>query len=166
MQGRSRMAALMLLAATVGVAVGVFPTASLAAGPPPVKQKVKVNIRLDGTSPNSGVEVVIKPGHPACRFKPIVYPVKGDGFIQDIPPIDVETLSADRDCSFAIVLKEPGQPDKVFRRNLQINAPSEAANGKPQVLQCYLSSRAIGGKPALAPNPVATNPPADSTRKR
>ena len=166
MQGRSRMAALMGSAATVAIGVGVFASASLAAGPPPIKQKVKLNLRLDGTSPNSGVEVVIKPGHPACRFKPIVYQVNRDGDIRDIPPIDVETLSPNRDCSFAIILKEPGQPDKIFRRSIQISAPSEATAGKPQFLLCYLSSRGAIDKAALAPNPVASTPPVDSTRKR
>ncbi len=164
MQGRSRMAALMLSAATVAVGVGFFTPASDAAGPPSVKQKIKLQIRLDGISSNS--EVVIKPGHPACRFKPIVYSVKEDGDIRDIPPIDVETFSADRDCSFAIVLKEPGQPDKVFRRSLQINAPTEATRGKPQFFLCYISSKGVFDKAGLAPSPVATKPPVDSTRKR
>ena len=152
--------------ALVAVGVGVGPSTSFAAGPAPVKQQVKLNIRLDGTSKESGVEIVIKPGHPACRFKTIIYPVKGDGLIQDIPPIDVETLSADRDCSFTIVLKEPGQPDKVFRRSLQINLPGEATAAKPQVLQCFLSSRGATGRAATVPNPVATKPAPDAARKR
>jgi len=164
MRGRSWMAALALVAA---VGVGVGPSASFAAGPAPIKQQVKLNIRLDGTSKDSGVEIVIKPGHPACRFKTIIYPVKGDGLIQDIPPIDVETLSADRDCSFAIVLKEPGQPDKVFRRSLQINGPTQAGDGKPQSLLCYLSSRTASNKTPMATNPVATKPAApDAAQKR
>ena len=131
-----------------------------------MKQQVKLIIRLDGTERDSGVEVVIKPGHAACRFKPITYSVKADGTIRDIPPIDVETLSADRDCSFAIVLKVPGEADKVFRRSLQIAAPTEATAGKPQVLQCYLSAASIGARATNgSPRPVATKP-AEASRKR
>ncbi len=155
----------MLVAAAVGV--GVCASSTIAAGPTPVKQKVLLKVRVDGTSPYTGVELVIKPGHPACRFKPITHPVKGDGD-QDILPIDVETLSADRDCSFAIVLKEPGQPDKIFRRSLQITPATEATAGKPQVLQCYLSSRAITAKAAgtLSTKPVAAKPTPDTSRQR
>ena len=162
MQVRSRMAAWMLAAALVG-AVGFRPAVCLAGGPVPVKQQVKLNMRLDGTKEYSGVEIEIKPGHPATRFKPIKYAVKGDGDIRDILPFEVETYSADRDCSFAIVLKEPGQPDKIFRRSMQISPPAtDAATApRPQVFQCYLSSRGAGSKAA-----IATKPTPDPARKR
>ena len=162
------MAALILAAASAGS--GRLIATAEAGGPPPVKQKVVLQIRLDGITPGSGAQLVIKPGHRACKFAEVVYAFKGDPRIQDIPPIDVESLSADRDCSFAITLKEPGQPDKVFRRSLQLAAPTDtAAAGKPQVLQCFLSSQAVAARAAAAAPPaVATKPapPAAATQKR
>ena len=156
MQVRSRMATWMLLV----VSAGAITSSVSAGGPPPVKQQVILNLRIDGITRGEGAELVIKPGHAATRFKTINYPVKGDGIIQDIPPINIETVSADRNCSFAIVLKEAGQPEKTFRRNLQIQTPTEATTGKPQVFNCYLSSRTIAAKVGAAPTavPVATKP--------
>ena len=166
------MAALILAAASAGT--GLLVATAEAGGTPPVKQKVVLQIRIDGLTPGSGAQLVIKPGHRACKFAEIVYPFKGEANIKDIPPIDVESLSADRDCSFAITLKEPGQPDKVFRRSLQLAAPTattsdDAAGVKPQVLQCYLSSHSVAAKAAAAAPPaVATKPapPAGTMQKR
>lgn len=159
------MAALILAAASAGS--GRLIATAEAGGPPPVKQKVALVIRLDGLTPGSGAQLVIKPGHRACKFAEVVYAYKGDPWIRDIPPFDAESLSADRDCSFAITLKEPGQPDRAFRRSLQLAAPTADA-GKPQMLLCYLSSQAVAARAATAPPTVATKPapPAGSTQKR
>ena len=142
MQGRSWMAALTLVAASVGVSAL---TSARAGDPTPVKQKVKLTLRLDGIVAEKGVELVIKPGHPGCRFKPIVRPIKGDGNITDIPPIEVESFAADGDCSFAITLKEPGQPEKTVRRNIQLVPAAE-----PQALMCYVSSKSLSAPVAKA----------------
>ena len=161
------MAAWMLAATLVGAATLTHTAPGWAAGPPPLKQKVKLDIRLDGIAAESGAEIVIKPGSPASRFKAVTYPVRFErpGMVADILPIEVETLSADRDCSFAIILKEPGHPDKTFRRSLQIQPSTEANAGKPQVLACYLSSRSIASKVAAPSNPVVARPAATKTRK-
>ncbi|WP_435007671.1 hypothetical protein P12x_004936 [Tundrisphaera lichenicola] len=137
MQGRSWMAALALVAASAGY----FGPATLAGQPTPIKQTVNLVIRLDGIS-SDGAEVVIKPGHPACRFKPITKKVTRNGKLE-LPKIDVETISADRDCAFAITLKEPGQPDKVVRRNLRIEEVEEGKSASPQSLTCYVSSNSL-----------------------
>jgi len=141
MQGRSWMAALTLVAASAGA---LAPSTSRAGDPTPIRQKVKLTLRLDGIVADKGVELVIKPGHPGCRFKPITRPIKGDGKIDDIPPIEVETFSADRDCSFAITLKEPGQPEKTVRRNIQLVPAAE-----PQALMCYVSSKSLSAAPVV-----------------
>ncbi len=134
------MATWMLATTLVGTIALLAPTQ--AAGPAPVKQTIKLNVQLNCPATMTGAELTIKPGHPACRFKAVTYPIKLDrqGMMPDILPIDVETRSADRDCSFLFVLKEPGQPDKVFRRSLQIIAPTAATAGKPQNFLCYLSA--------------------------
>ncbi len=145
MQGRSWMAALTLVAA----AAGALAPSTRAGDPTPIKQKVRLNLRLDGIVADKGIEVVIKPGHPGCRFKPITLPVKGDGLIRDIPPFEVETFAADRDCSFAITLKEPGQPDKTVRRSLQLVAPVAGKADEPQALTCYVTSKSLSTAPVV-----------------
>ena len=165
MQDRSWMAAWMLATA---VGAMVLPATSAAGNPTALKQKVKLDIRLDGTSAATGVEIVIKPGHPATKFKEVIYKVKQDGEISDIPSIEVETLSADRDCSFAITLKDPGHADKVFRRSIQLSPPTGATPGKPEVmptLKCYLSSRDVAAKVAPPTARVVTRPAATPVRK-
>ena len=165
MQVRSWMAAWML---STAVGAMTMPATSAAGTPTAVKQKVRLDIRLDGTSAATGVEIVIKPGHPATKFKEVVYQVKKDGDIRDIPPIEVESLSADRDCSFAITLKDPGHADKVFRRSVRLSPPTEATPGKPEVmptLKCYLSSRDVAAKVAPPTARVVTRPAATPVRK-
>ena len=150
MQGRSWMAALTLVAASVGA---LALSTARAGDPTPIKQKVKLFLRLDGIVAEEGAELIIKPGHPGCRFKPITRQVKKGIFkVEDIPPIDVECFSADRDCSFAITLKEPGQAEKTVRRNIQIVPADE-----PQALTCYVSSKSLSA-------PVAKSD--EATRKK
>ena len=158
MQGWSWMAALTLVAAMAGA----LAPPTRAAEPPPVKQKVNVSLRLDGLSSQGG-EIEIKPGHAGCKFETIKFETKShpksiDGKIH-LDPIEVETISADRDCSFAITLKEPGQPDKLVRRNLRIIPTPEGKPAKAQELTCYISSNSLNP-------PVASKPADDSKRKK
>jgi hypothetical protein len=142
MQGWSWMAALTLVASISGA----FAPAVRAAEPPPVKQKVKLSLRLDGLSAAGG-EIEIKPGHAGCKFETLKFETKThpksiDGKI-DLDPIEVETVSANRDCSFTITLKEPGQEDKTVRRTIRIVPPVEGKPAKPQELTCYISSNSL-----------------------
>jgi hypothetical protein len=172
MQGWSWMAALTLVASMAGA---LAPT-SRAAEPPPVKQKVSLNLRLDGVSAAGG-EVEIKPGHAGCRFDTLkiqtkTYPRKSSDGTLLLDPIEVETVSADRDCSFTITLKEPGQPDKIVRRTIRIVPPVEGKPAKPQEMTFYLSSNSL--KPAVdktaQPKQTATKPKAadekETTKKK
>ncbi len=136
MQGRSWMAALTLAAATAAT-IG---TASFAGQPTPIKQTVRLSLRIDGIKREGSV--VVKPGHPGCRFRPVTEIVRGGSMI-NLPPIEVETLSADLDCCFAITLKEPGQPDKTVRRNLRIVPAAEGRPVAPQTLTCLISSNSL-----------------------
>lgn len=175
MQGRSWMAALTL----VGSLVGALTPAVVAAEPPTVKQKVILSLRLDGLS-TAGGEIEIKPGHAGCRFETIKFPTKShpksfDGKIY-LDPIEVESLGADRNCSFAITLKEAGQPDKTVHRTLRLvaSADSKSADGKtakPQELTCYVSSNSLNvpvvAKDSPTPKtPVASRPADDAKRKK
>jgi hypothetical protein len=145
MQGWSWMAALTLVASLSGL---IAPTAR-AAEPPAVKQKVSLSLRLDGLSAAGG-EVEIKPGHAGCKFETIKFQTKGhpkmiEGRIV-LDPFEVETFSADRDCSFAITLKEAGQPDKTVRRTIRLVPPTDGKPAKTQDLIYYISSRSLEPK--------------------
>ena len=162
MQGWSWMAALTLVASVSGP---FAPTAG-AAEPPGVKQKVSLSLSLAGLS-SAGGEIEIKPGHAGCKFDTIKFQTKShpkmiDGKIV-LDPIEVETLSADRDCSFAITLKEPGQPDKTVKRTVRIVPPAEGKPAKPQELTCYISSNSLR-PPSMAAKP--SKPAADAKRKQ
>ena len=162
MQGWSWMAALTLVASAFGA---LAPT-SRAAEPPPVKQKVSLSLRLDGLNAAGG-EIEIKPGHAGCRFETIKFQTKShpkmfEGKIV-LDPFEVETVSADRDCSFVITLKEPGQPDKTVRRTLRIVPPAEGKPARAQELICYISSNSLKPKPKAV---VVEKPGAETKQKK
>ncbi len=156
MQGWSWMAALTLAAASAAT----FGPASLAGQPTPTRQVVKLSLRVDGIARQDG-EILIKPGHPGCRFKEITTRVSDlvpDMYgMYNFAPFEVETVSADRDCSFAITLREPGKPDKTARRNLRIIPNAEGRPAAPQILRCYVSS---------GPTAPVAGKADDSTRKK
>ena len=156
MQGRSWMAALALAAASAAL----FGTASLAGQPTPVKQTVKLSLHLEGMAREGG-EVRIKPGHPGCRFKEISFrltdqPRDSYGMI-NLAPFEVETISADHDCAFAITLKEPGKPDKTVRRNLLLVPDDDGRATAPQKMTCFVTADP-------KPDPVAGR--ADETKRK
>ena len=143
MQGRSWTAAL-----TLGLAMlGAFASQTLADEPISAKRKVALSLKFDGLSPQGG-EVEIKPGNAGCKFETIKFQTKGhprassDGRI-NLDPIEVQIFSADRDCSFAITLKEPGLPDKTVRRVLTIIPATDAKQPTPQTMTCFISSTSL-----------------------
>jgi hypothetical protein len=164
MQGWSWMAALTLVASLTGA---VAPAAR-AAEPPAVKQKVSLSLRLDGLSAAGG-EIEIKPGHAGCRFETIKFQTKSHPKMLEgrivLDPFEVETVTADRDCSFAITLKEPGQPDKTVKRTLRLAPPVEGKPVKPQELICYISSNSLKPKPKVV-IVEKTEKPGDETKKK
>jgi hypothetical protein len=143
MQGRSWTAALTLALAMAGA----FASTTFADEPTPSKRKVALTLKFDGLSPKGG-EVEIKPGNAGCKFETIKFQTKGhprattDGRI-NLDPIEVETFTADHDCSFAITLKEPGLPDKTVRRILRIVPPTDSKPVAPQTLTCFISSTSL-----------------------
>ncbi len=146
MQGRSWMAALTLVAGLAPASTfGGAPAGSIIsaeAGSTSNNEAttstnvVKLKLRIAGLGSN-GCQVEIKPGHPGCQFQPLTEQVKSDGAL-DLDLKDVRTLNADRDCTFAITIKEPGQPVRTVRRGLRVSASKE--KGQLSSLTCYLSS--------------------------
>lgn len=109
----------------------------------PVVNRIALELRIAGLSGQGG-EVEIKPGHPACQFTPVVKKVKTGEDQLKIPPFLAKTTSADRDCSFAITIKEPGQPPKLIRRGVRLALPGPDARVVPtQSLTYYLTSPSL-----------------------
>jgi hypothetical protein len=157
------MAALALATAMIGANA----PRSIADEPAPIKQKVELILKFDGLAAEGG-EVEIKPGHAGTKFETIKFKTKGhprtrnDGTIQ-LDPINVETMSVDGNCSFAITLKESGQPDKLVRRNLRLKntkITDDKPTAKPTAMTCYISSN------SLSPMPVATKPTEETKKKQ
>ena len=142
MRGRSWMAALTLAAgltpafSLAGDSPSPAPAGSPAQAAATKSETVSLQLRIAGLGPK-GCEVEIKPGHPGCKFKALKETV-GESGILNLVLKDVQTVSADRDCTFAITIHEPGQADRTMFRGLRITATPE--KNKLPSLVCYLSS--------------------------
>jgi hypothetical protein len=128
MQGRSWMAALTIAAGVASLAL------TAKAGDPPKSSKVRLEIHIAGLK-RAGCDVEVKPGSPTCRFRAGTQHIPAEGhalFVFD----DVKSQSADRECAFAITIREAGQPERTYRRSVRL-APPHAAVTQAS-LACYL----------------------------
>lgn len=144
MRSRSRMAALAMAAS-----LGIGP-ATLAGDAPAVENKVHLILQISGLGPE-GAKIEIKPGHKGCDFEPIIKPIKkgkvpAGSIIKLDMDIDAQSTSADRDCSFAITVKEPGQPPKTYHRGLRLAIEEVGKPVPSKVFKCYLSSPSIAAR--------------------
>jgi hypothetical protein len=142
MRNRLRMAAWAL-------AAGVAWAPSARAGDPPVANRVNLDVQISGLG-RAGCEIEIRPGHPACQFRPIAATIRPEDSRDPLKlrtiAIDARSLGADRDCSFSITVKEPGQPPKTFRRGVRLAATEPGKPTPTQSLRCYLNTAAIAAK--------------------
>jgi hypothetical protein len=136
--------------AALALAAGLVPVSSPAA-PPSTGERPKTEaadastgrtVRLELVIAGlgaKGCDVVVKPASPACAFRsetPLPTHVSSRGYASVVLR-DVSTQSADRDCTFAITIREPGQGERTVRRGLRL-ASKPGSSG--QVFTCYLSS--------------------------
>jgi hypothetical protein len=149
MRSRLGMAAWALAAGSAWAWVG-----TARAGDAPVENRVKLELRISGLS-GDGCRIEIKPGHKACRFRAVEKTIDRaqatDPLKLEPIAIDARSLGADRDCSFSIVVHEPGRPAKTFRRGLRL-AQQEPGQPVPvQTLKCYLNTVTIATKEDQSP---------------
>ena len=113
------------------------PLAPATAGPktPGDSRRLKLELRIAGLT-SQGCDVEIKPSHAGCAFRSLTKHVDMKGWL-DVVLDDVQSRNADRDCTFAITIKETGQPVRTTHRVLQLKPPG-AANA--QTMTVYLSS--------------------------
>jgi hypothetical protein len=99
----------------------------------------------------AGCDVEVKPGNASCKFRALNE--RGAEAGQHVPSDgrahlqlrDVELRGADRTCTVAITVREPGQASKTIYRGFRI-APPRSIPGKPAAstanpaVTCYLTS--------------------------
>lgn len=111
---------------------------------------VNVKLRIDGVG-SKGCEVEIKPGHAACKFRRLIIKYaantpKDRYESRELPTIVAETSSADRECSFEIVVREEGKPEKTFVRGIRF---SPRVSGEPVPVKSatfYLTAPSLAAK--------------------
>jgi hypothetical protein len=95
---------------------------------------VKLDLKVAGVG-RQGCDVEIKPGNGGCKFKPVTYHLDSTGRAT-LKVKDIETQSADRDCTFAITIHEPGHTERTVKRGLRLKRPGDPGH----TLDCFLSS--------------------------
>jgi hypothetical protein len=112
-----------------------------------------------------GCDVEIKPGNPSCKFRALnENGVESRQHVSSagkatLDLLDIELRGADRTCSVAITVHEPGQAAKTIYRGFRLAARPEGERASTTkaapvpTLTCYLSS------------PSITRVDPDSTRK-
>lgn len=111
--------------------------AATALGDSEVVNRVVMELQIQGLT-KEGCIVEIAPGHPGCKFKKVRYKVDSPRVL--LQPIEVTSLSADRDCSFAITIKEPGMPEQTIRRGMRLARPEQSGSVPESKLTCYLAT--------------------------
>jgi hypothetical protein len=134
--------------ATVGLAVGLVLSACrmAQAGDKSAVNQVNLELQITGLGAK-GCEIEIKPAHAGCQFEKITKKVPGnranDRATIRLNPFLAKSTNADRDCSFAITIKEPDQPPRTYRRGLRLAAPTPSQPLPVQSLTCYLSTPSL-----------------------
>jgi hypothetical protein len=90
---------------------------------------------------SEGCDVEIKPANPSCKFRsPAPQHVPSSGQVK-INLRDVELRGADKTCTIAITVREPGQPAQTIYRGFR---PGSFKSGPVPSFACYISSRLAG----------------------
>jgi hypothetical protein len=111
----------------------------------------KLNLVIAGLG-RDGCDVEVKPGNPSCKFRAINE--NGTESRQHVSSagkatvdlLDIELRGADRTCSIAITVHEPGQLAKTIYRGFRLSArpdgqgASTAKAATVPTFTCYLSS--------------------------
>jgi hypothetical protein len=118
------------------------------AGLPPEKRKasesyyptIQVDLAVAGLG-SEGCDVEIKPANRSCKFQaPSAQHVPSSGQVK-IKLRDVELRGADKTCTIAITVREPGQPSQTIYRGFR---PGSSKSGSVPTFNCYVSSRLAG----------------------
>ena len=138
-----------LAVALLALAAGAT-AARAAEDPAPVINQVKLDVQISGVGAG-GCKVEIRPANPACKFDPVVHeiakiPASGVIRLDDLD-IAASSLSADRECTFSIVVTEPGAKPLTFKRSVRLQVPKEPGDATPEIEQTfYLRNTVVASK--------------------
>jgi hypothetical protein len=107
---------------------------------PPEAYLVELNLLIAGLG-RGGCDVEVKPGNRSCRFQAKSQHVASNGKASFVFR-DVEIRGAERNCSFGITVREPGQPPKTIYRGFRLAArvAGGTSGQAPQSFTCYVNS--------------------------
>ncbi|QEH33197.1 hypothetical protein OJF2_16940 [Aquisphaera giovannonii] len=100
--------------------------------------QIDLKVKIAGLA-EGGCDIEVKPGHRSCRFKAQSQHVEKTGEMS-LRFRGVEVLGADRTCSFAITVREPGQEARTIYRAFRINGRADQPLPASQAFTCYLNS--------------------------
>jgi hypothetical protein len=101
---------------------------------------IQINLAVAGLGVE-GCDVEIKPANPSCKFRPpAAQHVPSSGQVR-VKLRDVELRGADKTCTIAITVREPGQPPQTIYRGFRPG--SSKADGVPN-FSCFISSKLAG----------------------
>jgi len=134
----------------LGALVVLASAARVLAEAPPVVNQVKIQLEITGLS-QDGCEIEVTPANAGCEFEKLSYrvpsPGRRDARVRvTFKPVRAACTNADRECSFAITLREPGQPPRTFHRGLRLKLPEASGNVPAQTMTCYLSSPSLAAR--------------------
>jgi hypothetical protein len=100
---------------------------------------IELNLMIAGLG-RDGCEVEVKPGTRSCRFQPQTQHVASHGKASLVFH-DVEFRGADRNCSFAITVREAGQEPRTIYRGFRL--PNRVDPSRPAAtpsFTCFMTS--------------------------
>ncbi len=100
--------------------------------------QLKLELLIAGLG-RGGCEVEVKPGNRSCRFKPQAQHVESKGKVS-FQFKDIEVRASDRNCTFAITVREAGKESKTIYRGFRLPAKVTAASALNQTFTCYMNS--------------------------
>jgi hypothetical protein len=115
---------------------------------------VRLQLQITGLG-SEGCTIAIRPAHPGCHFESIERRIvlRSAGGMVRLEPIELKATStgADRDCSFAITLTEPGKQPRTYHRGVRLAAADPGRDAQAQVVKLYLTapSLAVRDDPAV-----------------
>ncbi len=112
---------------------------------PPAGSKlptIQLNLAIAGLG-TRGCDVEVKPANAGCRFRPTPSTHVPSGGKASINLSDVEIRGADKMCTVAITVREPGQPAHTIYRGFRMGSIKP---GTVPSFSCFVSSRIAGSE--------------------
>jgi hypothetical protein len=101
-------------------------------------RSVELELRIGGLG-EQGCDVEVKPGNASCHFKKQTQHVASEGKLTLVIK-EVELRGVDRNCTFAIILREKGQSPKTVYRGFRMAAATDATSERTESFTCFMSS--------------------------